>query len=178
MAVLVEGISVVTRAAVVQSKYPGGFDAFVSDCPNRTLCADGELVRVGFMAPDDMRDFVERMDSHGIKYAANGQAVDLVIVDQRQGMAVSCSWAEFGRVSMGEDQTKKVGACRAVDSDIDTLVTPEGWSYEDSLSAHHSFVEPDALADAMDFVRADDKVDVYRDKRTGKLVYVGRPFRS
>jgi hypothetical protein len=48
MAILVEGISVVIRAEAVIHRYPGGWERFRDDCPNDTLCADGELIRVGF----------------------------------------------------------------------------------------------------------------------------------
>ena len=51
MAVLVEGISAIVRADRLE-----GFEtweAFKEIVPNGTLCADGELVRVGFMSPDE-----------------------------------------------------------------------------------------------------------------------------
>ena len=56
MAVLVEAISVIVRAAAIHQKYPGGWEAFKRIIPNQTLCADNELVRIGFMTPDDVEE--------------------------------------------------------------------------------------------------------------------------
>ncbi len=50
MAVLVEGLSVIIRADCLQNFET--WDAFKEIVPNETMCADGELVRVGFMSPD------------------------------------------------------------------------------------------------------------------------------
>ena len=44
----------------------------------------------------------------------------------------------------------------------------------DSLTATGQLVPSDRLAEFLDFVRTDDGVDVYRDRRTGQIVYVGR----
>ena len=49
MPVLTEGTSVVIRADRLIEKFPGGWDEFKKGVPNKTLCADNELVRVGFM---------------------------------------------------------------------------------------------------------------------------------
>ena len=58
MAILVEAISVVIKRSVIDQKFPGGWEAFVEDCPNRTLCADSALARVGFMTPVDVESYV------------------------------------------------------------------------------------------------------------------------
>lgn len=52
MAVLIEANSVVIRADRLLSVI-GSWEAFKQQIPNRTLCADGELVRVGFMLSED-----------------------------------------------------------------------------------------------------------------------------
>jgi hypothetical protein len=45
MAVLVEAISVIIKRTAIDEKWPGGWEAFVRDVPNRTLCFD-RLLRV------------------------------------------------------------------------------------------------------------------------------------
>jgi hypothetical protein len=174
MAVLIEGISVVLKADAVLTKYPGGWERFVADCPNQTLCADGELVRVGFMTPHDTKAFVEALARSGFVYLRDGACHDLVVVDQQHGFAVPCDWAEFGRVDWHGDANKKVGACRAVNSQRQELVTPDGWAYDGSLSSKFMFVETGWVPEFMDFLRHENGLDVYRDLRTGKEVYVGR----
>jgi len=46
MTVLVEGISVIIKREVIERKFPGGWQDFVKDVPNQTLCADDELARI------------------------------------------------------------------------------------------------------------------------------------
>ena len=61
MAVLVEGISVLIRKDAVRNKMIGGEDRLRLLIPNATYCDDGELARVGFMTPTDVRAFVEEL---------------------------------------------------------------------------------------------------------------------
>jgi len=65
MAVLVEAVSVIIKASAIQEKYPGGWKKFKANLPNRTMCTDGELIRVGFMVPGDARAFVRELESFG-----------------------------------------------------------------------------------------------------------------
>jgi hypothetical protein len=172
--VLIEAISVVIRAEAVTNRYPGGWERFRDECPNNTLCADGELIRVGFMAPQDVKQFVEHLGGFGITYLRDGTAVDLVVVDQQRGFAAPCDWAEFGHVDWEQDCRKQVAACRAVGSKSNEVVTPPGWKYEGSLTATFQFVESGRVPEFLDFVRHENGVAVYRDLRTGKDVYIGR----
>ena len=51
MAVIIEGLSVVISVDTIEARYPGGLEAFEANAPNANCCQDGELARVGFMAP-------------------------------------------------------------------------------------------------------------------------------
>ncbi len=174
MAVLIEAISVVLRAEAVHSRYPGGWERFRADCPKETLCADDDLIRVGFMTPADTQQFVEGLGRFGIEYARDGRAVDLVVADQQRGFAVPCDWADFGHVGLGGDPRKRVAACQAKDSQSQELATPPGWDYPNSLSANFGFVESGHVPEFMDLLRHEDGVDVYRDLATGKEQFVAR----
>lgn len=55
MAVLVEAISVIIRRNAIVERFVGGWDAFQQTIPNGTFCKDDDLVRVGFMTPNDIR---------------------------------------------------------------------------------------------------------------------------
>jgi hypothetical protein len=55
MTVLVEAISVIIRRKAIDKNFPGGWDDFVKDVPNQTLCADDKLAQVGFMSPQDAK---------------------------------------------------------------------------------------------------------------------------
>jgi len=91
MAVLVEAISVVVRRDAIASKYPGGWDAFVDDVPNATLCFDGEVARVGFMAPPDVKAFLKHLERKGLQILDNGKFIDIAVVDQQTGFTRECN---------------------------------------------------------------------------------------
>lgn len=138
MAVLVEGISVIIRADCLQNFET--WDAFKEIIPNGTLCADGELVRVGFMSPDGVQAFVETLKSHGLRFNDDGPAIDIVIADQQHGFTSSCDWAEFGHVDWENDPGKPVAAARLLESRVRQVLTPDGWIYNKSLTQEFGFI--------------------------------------
>ena len=140
MAVLVEGISVVFRAGSINDKYPGGWEQFCEDVPNQTLCADGDLVRVGFMNPDDVKDYVLGIVEKGLNFFDKEATQDLIVADQQFGFTTPCDWAVFGRARIGGDDGGVVALCYLSGTENYDIVPPDGWEYKKSLSASFSFV--------------------------------------
>jgi len=174
MAVLVEGISIIFKASSIIDKYPGGWESFKTEVPNQTLCADGELIRIGFMSPDDVKAFIEDLKDYEIIYIKNNKSYDLVVVDQIYGFASDCDWAEFGTIDWDGDPNKEISACRMKDSKIDQIITPEGWEYDKSLRKNFKFVKTEEKYEKLVFLRHEDGLDVYIDSETGKEVFMGR----
>ncbi|MCM0080848.1 hypothetical protein L4X63_04510 [Geomonas sp. Red32] len=133
MAVLVEGISVIVRRATIDEKFPGGWEAFKGIVPNRTLCSDDEVARVGFLSAEDVQSFVAVLEEAGFQFVSEGTAVDIAVADQKAGFTANCSWAEFGHIELGSPD-REISACRLAGSSYNQLVAPAGWQYEGSLS--------------------------------------------
>lgn len=173
MAVLIEANCVVILEASIHNKFKGGMAAFESIIPNHTACADGELLRIGFMMPADLDDFLKLLERYGLQHHSNGEALDFVVVTQFGGIQSKCNWAEFGHVEIVPSQ--RIAACRLVDSQAGGIVTIEGWEYEGSLSHTYAFV-PDAqqIDKSMKYLRREGNVDVYLNLLTEKEMYVGR----
>ncbi len=185
MAVLVEAISVIVRRDAVNARFSGGWREFLVIVPNSTLCSDEDLARVGFMSPPDVDEFVRRLEMGGLISLRDGQAVDIAVVDQMRGSTMPASWLEFARLSLGGTENK-VAACWLFEGPRRgagihmpakgmTLATPDGWTYENSLSANFKFVENGEMEKKLKFLRHKDGTDVYLDLSTGKEVYMGRP---
>jgi hypothetical protein len=173
MAVLVEAISVVIRADAVLEKFPGGWDGFKAIVPNQTLCADNEIIRVGFMYPQDVESFVKKLQRCGLEFLRDGEAIDIAVADQMRGLTSGCGWLEFGRVTIGDDE-RRIAVCRLVGSEVTELVTPPDWTFENSLSSSFAFVPNEHVGKGMKFLRHENDLDVYLDMLTGKEMYVGR----
>jgi len=174
MPVLIEAISVIVRRDAVESKFPGGWEAFMGWVQNSTLCADSVIARVGFMAPQDVKHFITELESNGLTYLQRGSAVDMVVVDQQRGLAAPCDWLEIGSLAAPTNPEKTLRAARMGDSDDPNLITPDGWHFDGSLSDKFTFVETGRVPEYLDFVRTENGVQVYRDIRNGELVYTGR----
>jgi hypothetical protein len=172
MAVLAEGISVIVRADSIEAKFAGGWDAFMGWVQNSTLCADSEVARVGFMSPDDTKSFIDELEERGLQYLESGHAIDIVVSDQQRGLAAPCNWAEFGRIPWEGDDTRMVPAVRLLGSQVLELMTPDGWTYEESLSHRFASAETGRVPEYLDYLRTENGLDVYRDLRTGKEVYI------
>jgi hypothetical protein len=173
MPVLIEAISVVVRRDAVDAKFPGGWEAFMGWVANKTLCADADLARIGFMAPADVKHFITELEAQGLTYLRDGSSFDIAVIDQQRGFAAPCEWAETGRIESGS-VGESVLACRFVGSSEHLFITPDGWIFEGSLSQKFTFVENGRVPEYLDFVRSEDGIQVYRDIRSGELVYIGR----
>jgi hypothetical protein len=173
MGVLVEAISVIIRVETLLDKYPGGWEAFEQIAPNKTFCADSEIIRVGFMTPQDVESFIKQLQGAGLEFLRSGAAIDLAVADQMRGLTTECDWLEFGHVPLGENGPR-VAACRLVGSKIPEVVTPPNWKYEGSLSASFGFVPNEHTEKGLKYLRHENGFDVYLNPVTGKEVYVGR----
>lgn len=165
MSVLAEAISVIIPCSVLESKYPGGAAQYARDCPNATYCVDDHLTRVGFMAPADVRSFVERLQQVGLVHTRDGQAVDLVIVDQVQG-PTACNWLEGGRHPDGYSAVWLAGTVPG------WLSHPKGWKIRQSAELH--FSANDKAESRFLGLSRDGNLETVLDFKTGKQVYVGR----
>jgi len=174
MAVLVEGISVIIRVSEIQNKISGGWEGFKKYVPNRTLCCDNEVVRIGFMTPDDVKDFVEKLESLGLIFQENAEAKDIAVADQIRGITTKCPWLEFGHVNLDGDPKKRIAACRLAGSDQNQIFTPDGWKFEESLSSSYCFSPTESELEGLRFLRHEGGSDAYLNELTGREMYVGR----
>lgn len=142
MPVLLEALSVVIRAEALLTRFEGGWEGFMQGVPNRTLCADGFLARVGFLTAEEAKDYCAELESKGVLgLNESGEATDYAVVDQMRGHLAPCAWLELGLVTCVEDgrEAGQVLAGRLAGAPYEgdaaaKVVTPEGWSWAQSLT--------------------------------------------
>jgi hypothetical protein len=183
VAVLVEGISVIVRRDAIESKYSGGWEAFVADVPNATLCADDEIARVGFMSPTEVEAFIEHLEQGGLMFLDHGKGIHLAVADQQRGLTTECDWLEFGKLAFGAEgrvsacwlfEGPRIAAGMHLPGTSMELATPVGWKFKGSLSQKFGFVPTGQETDRLKFVRSEGDLDVFLYLDTGKEVFVGR----
>jgi hypothetical protein len=149
--------------------YPGGVDAFARDCPNQTFCSDGKLSRVGFLSLRDARFFVSTLESYGLVHGLGGAAIDIAVVDQNHGSTLPCLWLEFGHAEEGVALAWLAGRRPG------RLYVPRGWD-RDRLDAFE-FAPAEPFVHRMRFIKTEDDLDWYQDRRTGEVFSIGPVFR-
>jgi hypothetical protein len=173
MPVLVEAISVVCRIDAIEQKFEDGWDAFARLVPNQTLARDNDLVRVGFMIPDDVKAFVDQLQAHGLQFLVEDQAVDIAVVDQVQGFTSICAWLELAKINLN-DAGQQIAVVRLVGTSSGEVAVPDGWVFERSLSSSFGFVPNKHMNKVLKFLRRERNLYVYEDALSGGEVYVGR----
>lgn len=173
MSVLVEAHSIIVRCDAIHEKYPGGWEQFVVDVPNHTLCSDGEIARVAFMSPIDANAFINHLEFCGLHFCENGRAVDIAATFQLSGLKVPCDWLVSGRINL-DLSGASVACCRLKGGDCMQLATPARWKYEGSLSQTYGIFPGDTENMGIKFLRHENGVDVYYDNLAEKEVFVGR----
>lgn len=135
MAVLVEATAVIIRAAAIEERVSGGWEALARELPEQGVCSDDELVSISLFDPAEVRGLVERLVALGLRCDWEGDVEDIAFADQKRGLITPCDWLAFETVNIGIGGTSpSVAICRLGGSQSHELRVPEGWRYQGSLS--------------------------------------------
>jgi hypothetical protein len=182
MAVLIEAISVVVRRDSINRCFRGGWTAFLSVVPNATFCADDQLARVGFSDPTSTERFVRCLQDGGLTFVRDLKCIDIAVVDQLRGPTVECDWLTLVRVPSDDGSGNMAAACfvgtdeveladdGSVQINMETAL-PAGWTFKNSLSDIHIYVDADEANERLKFLRTENGLNVFIDSATGKEVY-------
>lgn len=174
MSVLVEGYSVIIQAQEIEAKWHGGLKQFAKEVPNKTLCLDGSLVRVGFMVYADAINYSKSLEKNHIMEASNEEAQGYVFISQLEGPKTKPGWLEIDYLEKAADPSVKVLTCRLTGDTEPGLSAPIGWKYEGSLSEKPNYITNEEAEQRLERIRRRDGLEVYYDKKTRKQVFVGR----
>ena len=95
MALVTEFVNVIVRKSAVETRFPGGLDAFArQDLPN--LAEDDHLLRVGFMSTRDALSFVSRLKIAGLRPTDAGPDSDVAVLSGDDHPVPP--WLSVGRV--------------------------------------------------------------------------------
>lgn len=164
VAVIADGVSVLVLNETVEARLPGGVCRLESESPNRTFCTDGEVCRIGFMVMDDAVAYVRRLVESGFTAVQGGHSRDIALADQDVGFLWPCDYLEF-------DGSGPLAAVRRVGSrTLGVAVASNDQEFKSQITIG-STKEFEAK---FEHVETSGRVEVYRDRSTGELVYVGR----
>jgi hypothetical protein len=171
MGVLIEGVNVVIRNAVVEERLPGGMQEYERRCPNATFCTDGDVCRVGFMTIADASAYIENLVSLGFARPSAEGSPEVALITQAVGFHFPCEWLELDWVDLDDGQSAEV--VWAQGTTLSTLVAPPNWK----PGKIRQFTAKD-LGERAEFLGTENGVDIFRDKTTGEELYVGRTLKG
>lgn len=158
MAIPIEGYSVVVRRKRIQHL----LDVGKIEIRNSTAIADDDLWRCSFMIMEDASKFARSLEALGLN-ASRGPDSDAVIVSEFDlSIEPYCEW-------LNTSKWEKAVIAWLAGTEPRTVVAPEGWDPKVGSGLTYS-----PGKDQLEFLRVEGQVEVYRDKQTGKEVYIGR----
>ena len=169
-----EAQSIILSINMILSRYEGGWENFKSEIPNDSFCADGKLVRIGFMDPADGMDYLDLLLARGLRRGRANRPADFATVDQMEGFITPCAWAELGRAQVDDDPRKVVLACRLAGDTSTLMAVPDGWEFENSLSQRCFTFESGRESEYFDYLGGAGSTDVYRNLATGEVQWIER----
>lgn len=160
MAVPIEGFSVVAKVDRIQRLLDdGGVQP-----PNATALSDTHIWRCSFMAKCDALKFLETLAQRGLNVTQGPDSDAVLATEFDRSVEPYCEWlrtAAWEKAVIGwKDGTVP-----------ETVTARAGW--DPKVGSGLIFHDPAAMQ-FLEFVRLEDNVEVFRNKKTGQDVYVGR----
>lgn len=160
MAVPIEGYSVVAQFARIQPLLESGSVKI----PNSTALSDTHIWKCSFMALDDARKFLQGLEKLGLN-GSRGPDSDVVLaIEFDRTVEPYCEWlkmAVWEKAVIGWKEGTRP----------ETVTAREGW--DPKVGSGLVFHDP-ASMHFLEFLRLENNVEVFRNKKTGQEVYIGR----
>ncbi len=160
MAVTIEGFTVVVQRNRIQHL----LDAGSIERPNSTALHDEHIWKCSFMAEADARDFLRTLEKLGLNIS-QGPDSDAALVNEFDcSVDPYCEWIQTGHWDKAVIAWKE-------GTRPETVTAHEGWDPKvgSGLTFHDRFA-----MQHLEFLRLEDKLEVFLNKKTGKEVYIGR----
>ena len=128
------------------------------------------------MRPDNADAFIDNLERLGFRFIVDGQADEIALVEQFNGIVVPCDWLEYRRLVIFKGDIR-VFTCNISGKPPGDFFFPDGWEYEASLSKRTMTLDAESEKNRMIFLRHEDGVDFYLDVLTGQEHWIERSAR-
>jgi hypothetical protein len=166
MPVFCEFISVIILRDSIDKYFQGGWQRFVLELPNRSMCTDGEVVRVGFMNPNDTYMYIDDLKNGGLQYnqSINHSSTireidDIAGLDHKIGGRDKRDWLKFGDRKF---DNREYFCCWLKGTSIETLAFPS----ELVVRPVPIFITPNEFTESYSFVRSENDLDIFIESKS------------
>lgn len=192
MPVIAEALSVIVKDGSIRAKFIGGIDAFYKSIPNSTHCTDGKIHRIGFLTPDDNKQYIMFLERNGLTFIVDGKFVDIAVVDMQIGPTIKCPWIGFskGKYFRGQTQWTRADDIFSIvwlqDENLTyaiptnrnlqvEIALPAGWTPDDAIQIN-DFVITEDVEDTLNVLSEENGVKKVLNTKTGEIRYIGSPM--
>jgi hypothetical protein len=166
MAIYCEAINVIIARQTTNVVVDGGCARLAEEFPGGSIWGDEELLRFGFMAPNDAEIWVEHLKSSGLKFTEDlpegPTFIDIAVIDQFRGLNAPCAWIETEIVD-GHRWAWLIGH------------RPQSFELPEYANDKEMNFIPFSVAEGLPIFSGDGS-DVTIDAQTGKTTFIGRVF--
>lgn len=160
MAIPIEGFSVVAQLDRIR---PLLDDGSVSP-PNSTALADAHLWKCSFMARNDAAKFLATLGQRGLNVSQGPDPEAVLASEFDRSVEPYCEWLRLAAREKAVIGWKE-------GTNPETVTAPAGW--DPKVGSGLIFRDP-ASMHFLEFLRLEDNVEVFLNKKTGEEVYIGR----
>ena len=160
MALPIEGFSVVAQWPRIKRL----LDDESFGVPNSTALHDEHIWRCSFMAEADARKFLRKLEKHGLNVSQGPDSDAVLMSEFDRSIDPYCEWLRSGTWDKAIIAWKE-------GTRPETVTSREGW--DPKVGSGLVFHDPSSMQ-YWEFLRLDDNVEVFFNKKTGKEVYIGR----
>lgn len=160
MAVPIEGFSVVAQFERIQPL----LDAGTLKIPNATALSDKHIWKCSFMAKADAEHFLRTLKEKGLN-VSQGPDSDVVLATEfDRSIEPYCEWLKTG-------VWEKALIAWKAGTRPETVTAREGW--DPKVGSGLQLHDPSSMQ-FLEFLRLENNVEVFLNKKTGTEVYIGR----
>ena len=160
MAVTIEGFTVVAQRTRIQHL----LDAGSVKGTNSTALHDEHIWKCSFMAEADARNFLRTLEKLGLNISQGPDSDAVLVHEFDRSIEPYCEWILTGlwdkAVIAWKEGTRP-----------ESVTAREGW--DPKVGSGLTFQDRSAMQH-LEFLRLEDNVEVFLNKKTGKEVYIGR----
>ena len=160
MAITIEGFTVVAKLEHLEAL----LERQDISAPNGTALHDEHLWKCSFMAHEDAQRFHEELGKLGLNISQGADPDAVIASEFNQEVDPYCEW-----LRMGTWEKAVIGWLDGTEPK--SVVAKEGW--DPKVGSGLVFHDPSTMQH-LEFLRLDDDVEVFLNKKTGEELYIGR----
>lgn len=164
LALLLEGMTLVSENAILEAKHPDGLYGFIANSDNGSFCSDGTISKTSFFEVDDGLGVLLALPSMGLELG-DKYAADVAAFMHGGGLRSPCIWLESKANSNGYT------VCYHYAEEIgEVIAVPKHFKKQSTLSEFQD-LNGDEITERVSRVGNNYGVALFQDNQSKNMIY-------